>query len=204
MHGATDEEMVVIKDAVRSHAWIFHVMGELIGAAPTLTHYPRREHLVRAIEAAFHRLAVNPRVWTRRLGLARGTILLWRKGRTLPSLWCQLVVSSELGISPLQLLCGQLDSNTTFGGSSGSGDHHVDRPQTRHTPIDPMAVHHALEAVLASDEVPPPSLPRGCRSPGANLRKLPSLLSRTLPRHRRAVSDRPGGAGRTNSSEGAG
>jgi hypothetical protein len=150
--------MLVIEDAVRSHAWIFHAIGELIGAAPTLTRYPRREHLVRAIEAAFHMVAVNPRVWTHRLGLARGTVLLWRKGRTLPSLWCQLVVSSELGISPLELVCGQIDSNTRFAGANASGGTPLDRPPTRHMPIDPMAVRRALEAVLASNEIPPPSL----------------------------------------------
>ena len=147
-----------MEEAVRTHAWIFHAIGELIGAAPTLTRHPRREHLVRAIEAAFHRVAVNPRVWTRRLGLARGTVLLWRRGRTIRSLWCQLAVSSELGIGPLQLVCGQLDRKTPFLGSNASGHSPVDRPQTRHTPIDPEAVRRALEAVLASEEIPPPSL----------------------------------------------
>src|SRR5712692_6935599 len=52
-HGGTEEEMLVMEEAVRTRAWIFHAIGELIGAAPTLTRYPRREHLVRTIEAAF-------------------------------------------------------------------------------------------------------------------------------------------------------
>ena len=130
----------------------------MIEAAPTLTRHPRRDHLVRAIEAAFRRVAVNPRVWTLRLGLARGTVLLWGKGQTFPSLWCQLVVSGELGISPLQLVSGQIDRDGPITDSNGAGGTRLDRPPPQHTPIDPEAVRHALEAVLACDEIPPPSL----------------------------------------------
>jgi len=51
-----------------------------------------------------------------------------------------------------------MSSDTPFLGSNASGHSPVDRPQTRHTPIDPEAVRRALEAVLASEEIPPPSL----------------------------------------------
>jgi hypothetical protein len=46
-----------------------------------------------------------------------------------PSLWSLLVVCSQMGISPLQ-----------------------------HTRIDPMVIRHALEAVLGSNQPPPPSM----------------------------------------------
>jgi hypothetical protein len=149
--------MLVMDNAVRSHSWIYRAIGELIGAAPTLARYPRREHLVRSIQAAFREAAsrkvtMHPRAWMRQLGLANGTVLLWRQGRTLPSLWCLLVVSSQVGISPLQLLCGLVDSNTWFAAPRTSGHAPVNRPPTRHTPVDPKAVRRALEAVLASDE----------------------------------------------------
>jgi hypothetical protein len=155
--------MLVMDSAVRSHSWIYRAIGELIGAAPTLTRHPRREHLVRSIQAAFRKAAsrkitMHPRAWMRQLGLANGTVLLWRQGRTLPSLWCLLVVSSQVGISPLQLLCGLVDSNTWSAAPRTSGHAPVDRPPTRHTPVDPKAVQRALEAVLASDKTPPPSL----------------------------------------------
>jgi hypothetical protein len=178
--------MLVMEDAVRSHAWIFHAIGELIEAAPILTRHPRREHLVRAIEAAFHRVAVNPRVWTRRLGLARGTVPLWRKGRTLPSLWCQLVVSSELGISPLLLVSGQIDRYGPITDSNGEGDSRLDRPPPQHTPIDPEAVRRALEAILVSDEIPPPSL----REVADRLGQTYANFRHYLPELSRAIAER--------------
>jgi hypothetical protein len=53
-------EMATLRRSYRSahereehlHLVAVVLVGELIGAAPTLTWYPRREHLVRAIEAA--------------------------------------------------------------------------------------------------------------------------------------------------------
>jgi hypothetical protein len=192
--------MLVTADAVRSHAWIFHAIGELIGATPTLTRYPRREHLVRAIQAAFRQAAfqkvtVNHRAWTRHLGLASGTVLLWRKGRTLPSLWCQLVVSSELGIRPLQLVCGQIDGNTWSVRPRASGDTPLDRPPTWHTPIHPEAVSRALEAVLASNEIPPSSLREVADRLGqtyANFRHYFPELSRAIAARYRTYQETQG------------
>jgi hypothetical protein len=106
----------VIDDAVRGHACIFHALGELIAAAPSMPRRPQREDVLRGIEAAF-RLAASRKIsvqrasWTRHLGLASGTVLMWRHGSTLPSVWCLLVVCSQLGISPLQLVRGEIDES---------------------------------------------------------------------------------------------
>jgi hypothetical protein len=43
----------VIEDAVRSHAWIFDALGELIAAAPGMPKRPQRDDVLRGIEAAF-------------------------------------------------------------------------------------------------------------------------------------------------------
>lgn len=102
----TPEEKLVIEDAVRSHAWIFDALGELIAAAPSMPRRPQREDLLRYIEAAF-RLAASRKITiyrgtsTRHLELASGTVLMRWLGGTPPSRWSLLVVCSQMGISPL-------------------------------------------------------------------------------------------------------
>jgi hypothetical protein len=84
--------MLVMDNAVRSHSWIFRAIGELSAAAPTLARYPRREHLVRSIlaafrEAALRKLTMHPGAWMRQAGSAQlvgsisGSVLLSRQGR---------------------------------------------------------------------------------------------------------------------------
>ena len=96
----------MIEDAVRSHAWIFDALGELIAAAPSMPRRPQREDLLRYIEAAF-RLAASRKITiyrgtsTRHLELASGTVLMRWLGGTPPSRWSLLVVCSQMGISPL-------------------------------------------------------------------------------------------------------
>jgi len=149
----TSEEKLVMNDAVRSHAWIFDALGELIAAAPGMPKRPQRDDVLRGI-AALRKITIYRGSWTRHLGLASGTVLMWRQGRTLPSLWCLLVVCSQLGISPLQLVRGEIDENNSAApATKAAADTRLE-----HARIDPVAIRHALEAVLASDELPPPSI----------------------------------------------
>jgi hypothetical protein len=72
----------VIEDAVRSHAWIFDALGELVAATPSTPRRPQREDIRRALRPRF--------VWLRRsghylpwhldaaFGLASGTVPMWR------------------------------------------------------------------------------------------------------------------------------
>ena len=160
----TPEEKLVIEDAVRSHAWIFDALGELIAATPSLPRRPQREDVLRGIEAAF-RLAASRKITiyrgssTRRLELASGTVLMRWLGETPPSLWSLLAVCSQMGISPLQLVRGEIDENDTDAAAPKvRADIRRERPPIAHTRIDPVVIRHALEAVLASDELPPPSI----------------------------------------------
>ena len=54
----------------------------------------------------------------------------------------------------------------------------------QHTRIDPAVIRHALEAVLASDQPPPPSMRLVADRLGQTPANLPSVLPRTLPRYR--------------------
>jgi hypothetical protein len=153
----------VIEDAVRSHAWIFDALGELIATAPGMPKRPQRDDVLRGIEAAF-RLAALRKItiyrgsWTRQSGLASGTGLMWRQGRTLPSLWSLLVMCGQMGISPLQLVRGEIDEHDAAAAVTRAADIRLERPPIQHTRIDSAAIRQALEAVLASDELPPPSI----------------------------------------------
>jgi hypothetical protein len=126
----------------------------LIAAAPSLPRRPQREDVLRGIDAAF-RLAASRKTyidrgsWTRSLGLASGTVLMWRHGRTLPWLWLLLVVCRQIGISPLHLVRGEIDeSDSAAATTKAPADIRLERPSTQHTRIDSTAIR--LEAVLAT------------------------------------------------------
>jgi len=64
-----------------------------------------------------------------------------------------------MGISPLQLVRGELDgSDSAATTTKAAADIRLERPPLQHTRIDPVVIRHALEAVLASNQPPPPSM----------------------------------------------
>ena len=71
----------MIEDVIRSHAWIFDALGELIAAAPSTPKRPQPEDVLRGVEAAY-RLAALRKItiyrgsWARHLGLTSGTVLM--------------------------------------------------------------------------------------------------------------------------------
>ena len=191
----TPEEKLVIEDAVRSHAWISDAFGELIAATPSLAGLPQREDVLRGINTAFRlaalrKITIDHRSWTRQLGLASGTVLMWRQGPTLPSLWCLLVVCSQMGISLLQLVRGEIDEgDSAVATTKVAADIGLERPSKQHTRIDSAAaIRQALEAVLASEELPPPSIHLVADRLGQTSAKLrhyfPELCRAIASRHR--------------------
>jgi hypothetical protein len=114
---------------------------------------------------------------------------MWRQGQTLPSLWSLLVVCSQMGISPLQLVRGEIDDNDTAAATTKAANIRLERPPVQHTRIEPVAIRHALEAVLASDELPAPSIRLVADRLGqryANLHHyFPELCRAIASRHRR-------------------
>ena len=183
----------MIENAVRSHAWIFDALGELIAATPSLPRRPQREDVLRGIEAAFRlaalrKITINRDSWMRYFGLASGTVLVWRQGQIPPSLWCLLEVCREVGISPLQLVRGVIGENDSDAAApEAPSDIGLNGPPTQHTRIDPVVIRRALEAVLASD-APPPSMRLVADRLGQTLVNLhhyfPELCRAIASRHR--------------------
>jgi len=205
----TPEEKRVIEEAVRSHAWIFDALGELIAATPSLPRHPHREDVLRGIEAAFRlaesrKITIDRRSSTRHLGLASGTALMWRLGGTPPSLWSLLVVCSQIGISPLQLVRGEIDENEPDAAAPKvPADIRRERPPIPRTRIDPVVIRHVLEAVLASDE-PPPSMRLVADRLGqtsANLHHYFPELCRAIASRHRSYEEARGARTRTRLRE---
>ena len=96
-----------------------------------------------------------------------------------------LMVCRQIGISPLQLVRGEIDeSDSAVAAPTVPANIRLERPSIQHTRIDSAAIRQALEAVLASDELPPPSIRLVADRLGTDDRQPPSLLPRTLPRYR--------------------
>jgi hypothetical protein len=97
-----------------------------------------------------------------------------------------LVVWSQMGISPLQLVRGEIDENDRDATApKAPADIRLQRPPIQHTRIDPVAIRHALEAVLASDE-PPPSI----RLVADRLGQTSANLHHYFPKLCRAIASR--------------
>ena len=189
----TPEEKLVMNGAVRSHAWIFDALGELIAATPSLPRRPHRDDLLKGIETAFRlaalrKITINRGSWTRYFGLASGTASVWCPGQMPPSLWCLLEVCREMGISPLLLMRGEIDEDDTDAAApEPPADIGLERPPIQHTRIDPVVIRRALGAVLASD-APPPSMRLVADRLGQTLVDLhhyfPELYRAIASRHR--------------------
>ncbi len=198
--GPSEGETLAQHEKVRAQLWTFQAIGELIASAPSLPAPPDREHFGHGLQRSLHSVTGTRRGWARQLGLSEATVLGWRQGRTIPSLWCLLLVSSRLGISPLRLVCDEVGDIGRSAEDSAVPDARPDRPRHVRTTIDPEAVRKALEAILAGDEVPPPSLREVAERIGqtyANLRHHLPELSRLISARYRSYQEAQGAGTRS-------
>ncbi len=169
------------------HAWIEQAVGELIAAAPDLPISPRREQLVRAIDASVASVAGgNRRAWARTLGLGLETAVGWREGRTIPSLGLLLQLCSALGTTPLRFLQGDVGGVDRPTARRLAPPGAPRRPRRTRTAARREALRQALDAVLAGAEQPPPSL----REVTERLGETTTYLRGHLPQLCRAISAR--------------
>jgi hypothetical protein len=187
--------MLVEDRMVQVHIWTFHALGELIASAPSMAEPPHREQLVFGLQRSLRSVAGTRRNWARQVGVGAGSVLEWRKGMSIPSLWCLLLVSHGLGISPLELVCNQVGDAGRPMKSAAAPAARPDRPPLVRTTIDAEGVRHALEAILASEEEPPPSLREVARRIGqtyTNVRHHVPELSRLISARYRNYQEKQG------------
>ena len=101
-----------------------------------------------------------------------------------------------MGISPLQLVRGEIDENDTNAAAPNAPG--------QHTRIDPVVIRHALVAVLASHQPPPPSMRLVADRLGqtsANLHHYFPELCRTITSRHRSYEQARGARTRTRLRE---
>lgn len=153
------EDFVISAEEVRVQAWIGRAVGELIAAAADLATPPRQAQVRRAVTASVGTLTGgNRRAWARRMGLGMETAVNWYWGESRPSLWFLLQMCSRLGTTPLRFLGGGSASTSLTSDEGPLPPELPHRPPWGHKPIDQAAVRAFLEAVLAAEALPPPSL----------------------------------------------
>jgi transcriptional regulator with XRE-family HTH domain len=169
-----------------AQVWIAQAIGELIAAAPTLPAPPGREHLLQALAASVDRVAQgNRRAWARELGLVVETAAQWHTGPTLPSLSFLLLICSRLGTTPLRFLLGD-DTHAPHLAAAHATPQLPAPPPHAWPALDRETTQPALNAILAGEEEPPPSLQAVAR----RLAVSDSVLRYHFPDLCRAISAR--------------
>lgn len=171
--------------------WVVQALGELLAGAPTLAVHPTRVRMTEAIASAVEVAAGgNVSVFARDLGLAMETVAQWRQGTTIPSLPWLLYLCHRLGTTPLRLLTDNVVRAPQPTVERPPG---VIRPSKaprcrfpHRRPFDVAATRAALEAVLASDEQPPPAMSQVAKRLG----RAHSELIHHLPALCHAISTR--------------
>jgi hypothetical protein len=173
--------------ALRWPVWVAHSVGAMLAAAPTIPQPPRRENIAEAVSTCIHQFADGQReALAHQLRLTpTPTLRLWHLGLQLPQLAALLELCSRFGLSPLGVL------------TEGAKAVHAPRLEPfipkalqtrapRHRQFDAEKARQALEAVLACQEQPPPSMTEVIRRLGYNH----SHLHLRFPELCRAISAR--------------
>lgn len=182
------EDKGLTEEDLRWQSWVASSVGELLAATPSLLVPPARESVARAIDRQVRQVTGgNGSALAEQLGLEMGSLSSWRRGRSIPCLGLLLRVCYRLGTTPLAFLLDDVAAATVMEGSqavppelswpSRAGRRRFDAPKMR----------WALEAVLASDESPPPPMREIARRLGTHhsflLKKLPELCQAISARY---------------------
>lgn len=186
--GADDASDALTGEELTVQAWIGDAVSELLAAAPTLPAPPCRQDLRRTLVAwTRSRAPTSRQAWARQVGIPASAISNWERGPTIPSLWYLLQLCRCLGTTPLQIMTGAVPDAASPRPDPRASSPFPARPARAHQRFDREAMRRALEAVLASDEQPPPSLrevERRLGLPEEGLRRrLPELSHAIAERH---------------------
>ena len=188
---AQDEEPIgdeaLGDDALRAQTWIVDAVGELIAVAPSLATLPRREQIPRTLAASVEQVASGNRsAWARRLGATTRSHDNWHTGIMRPSLGRLLQVCCSLGTTPLRFFLGDPGTGTPSIEGLRIVPEEPPSPWRLRPPLHRQAMERAREAILATDEQPPPSL----REVAQRLGDTTLYLRHHLPELCRAISER--------------
>jgi transcriptional regulator with XRE-family HTH domain len=171
----------------RWQSWVTEAVGELLAAAPGLSAPPERAAVARATNRQLrHLTGGNATALATRLGLEMQTLAGWRQGKSIPCLALLLRLCYRLGTRPLSFLVDDAPPTALTGGGQRVPPASPLRPSADRRPFAAATMRGLLEAVLASDERPPPPMREIARRVGVSH----SFLLQHLPELCRAISAR--------------
>jgi hypothetical protein len=150
---------VPAEDELRWQTWVVDSVGELLAAAPGLAAPPRKERIAQAIAACVEQGMVRGLATVScELGLHRDRVRYWLKRGGVPQLDLLLRLCHRFGISPLHFLTEEplIVDRAKMNTPMRKEPTRIHRTPPR--PLDVEQVRLALEAVLMSDEHPPPAM----------------------------------------------
>lgn len=179
--GSLPGEAVPLAEQVQDHdldwhRWLYESVGGLLAAMPDMTTPPSGDRVARAFQECI-RVATKGDItaFARAFGLPKNTVWLWHAGKVLPQIDMLAHVCYNLDVPLHRFL---LDDVIFPSNDPPMLARRLRHPQERSPArtIDWLEVQRQLEAILASDELPPPS-------PADIARRLGFFDACTLRRH---------------------
>lgn len=171
----------------RWHAWVAEAVGELLAATVSLGAPPQRERIGQALHTCVEQVTGgNFSALARKLDLGRLRMVEWHEGSALPSLEMLVWMCHRVGTTPLRFLTDDLLVVAPGAIDLPPLSTPPRRPNSPPCPFDLAEARQALEAALASDNQPPPSLAQIAR----HLGRPPTSVQHRLPELSRAISAR--------------
>lgn len=175
---------VTTEDELQWQTWVTNSIGELVAATPSLSEPPRKERIAHAVSVYVEQLmGGNHRAVSRELGLSKDRVGCWLRGENVPRLDLLLRMCHHFGTSPLYFLTEEsIVVDPTKMNAPMKQDPSLTRKRAPRLCYVESA-KAALEAALAGDEYPPPSLRQitirlGCCD--SNLKKQFPELCRSI------------------------
>jgi len=167
--------------------WNVQAVGELLAAAPYVSVPPKERTRLAICAYVQHLTNGNLNAFAKHLELPDATLWQMRHGRT-PRLSTLLELCYRLGTTPLHFLTEDLMTNLSMDIKTYITPTTDAKPRGRPTLEEIDRLRGALEAILARDEEPPPSLEEAIARVGSfdkTLRRLfPELCSAITARYR--------------------
>ncbi len=178
---------VLTEDEWRWQSWVAEAVGELLAVTPNLVVPPPRERIGQALHVCVEQGAGgNLSALAQKLGLCRSRMANWHDGRRLPSLQMLLWVCNRLETTPLRLLKDEVIVVASGVTGLPISSESPRRPTIPPRPFDIKETLRALEAALASDEEPPPTMAQIAQRLG----RPSTSVQHRLPELCRAISAR--------------
>ena len=150
---------LVTQEEWHRHAVVVDAIGDLMAAAPRLTSPPKRERIAQVLSACVDELGEGSiAAFARLLKQPRNTVWVWHNGQVLPSLDILLKICDCLEISLMDFLIQDVAVIAQGRIKNLPQIQPLGTPRKLPRALDSNKIQQVLEAVLESDEYPPPSM----------------------------------------------